>query len=164
MWAKHKLGSFTEYISLFFHLGADIKTENDVSLNLWDLFIMSTFKEYLKKLNRKISSFNLSKKSFAFIDYTSLGCYGDSQSRAIPTLEGKDPILDGDYTSRKNATAKCAIAARRKGFHMFALQHGGWCASSATAEKTFDKYGKSGDCQNDGEGGPLANHVYVIKG
>ena len=93
-----------------------------------------------------------------------MGCYKDTGNRAIPALEGKDTILDGPYRSRKSAIAKCAIASRRKGFRMFALQHGGWCASSATAEKTFDKYGKSNDCQEDGEGGPWANNVYVIEG
>jgi len=101
---------------------------------------------------------------FVSEDYKSVGCYRDTGNRAIPTIEGKDPILDGPYRSRKNAIAKCAIAARRKGFYMFALQHGGWCASSATAEKTFDKYGKSRDCQDDGEGGPWANNVYTFQG
>ena len=47
---------------------------------------------------------------------------------------------------------------------MFAVQHGGWCAASATAAKTFDKYGTSTSCKDDGEGGPWANQVYVIKG
>ena len=47
---------------------------------------------------------------------------------------------------------------------MFAVQNGGWCAASATAVKTFDKYGTSAACKGDGEGGPLANQVYVIKG
>ena len=47
---------------------------------------------------------------------------------------------------------------------MFAVQHGGWCAASATAAKTFDKYGKSTSCKDDGEGGPWGNQVYVIKG
>ena len=97
-------------------------------------------------------------------DYTSVGCYKDTGNRAIPTLEGKDSILDGPYRSRANAIAKCAAAARRRGFHMFALQHGGWCAASASAEQTFDKYGKSGNCENDGEGGPWANNVYITEG
>ena len=35
---------------------------------------------------------------------------------------------------------------------MFAVQAGGWCAVSATAPKTFDKYGKSAACKDDGEG------------
>ena len=99
-----------------------------------------------------------------FTDYEGVGCFKDTGSRAIPTIEGKDILLDGPYRDRKNAIVKCAAAARRRGFHMFALQHGGWCAASATAERTFNKYGKSGACENDGEGGPWANNVYVIKG
>ena len=98
------------------------------------------------------------------IEYTDVGCYKDKGDRAIPTLEGKDSILDGPYKSRKIAIEKCAVAARRKGFHMFALQDGGWCAASATAENSFDKYGKSNDCKDDGEGGPWANNVYVLQG
>ena len=47
---------------------------------------------------------------------------------------------------------------------MFAVQNGGWCASSSTAPQTFDKYGKSAACKADGEGGPWGNQVYVIKG
>ena len=52
----------------------------------------------------------------------------------------------------------------RAGYSMFAVQDGGWCAASATASQTYDKYGKSTECKNDGEGGPLANQVYTIKG
>ena len=47
---------------------------------------------------------------------------------------------------------------------MFAVQNGGWCAGSATAHKTFNKYGKSAACGSHGKGGPWANQVYVIKG
>ena len=72
--------------------------------------------------------------------------------------------MDGPYRDRKNAIAKCAVAALKKGYNVFALQHGGWCATSATAEKTFNKYGKSNNCQNDGEGGAWANNVYVFQG
>ena len=49
---------------------------------------------------------------------------------------------------------------------MFAVQNGGHCqtdAMSSTAQ-TFDKYGKSTVCKDDGEGGPFGNQVYVIKG
>ena len=98
-------------------------------------------------------------------DITPLGCYKDSaQQRAIPTMEGKSVILDGDYRIRENAMAKCAMVARGRGFHIFALQDGGWCATSDTAEETFYKYGKSSDCLSDGKGGNLANDVYAIKG
>ena len=97
-------------------------------------------------------------------DYRTIGCYKDTSNRAIPTLEGADAILDGSYSSRKNPIAKCAVAAMRKGYSMFAVQDGGWCAASATAPQTFDKNGKSSSCRSDGEGGGWANQVYVIKG
>ncbi|XP_068699032.1 uncharacterized protein [Montipora foliosa] len=96
--------------------------------------------------------------------FETIGCFKDTSNRAIQPLEGKDSILDGSYGARKNAIAKCAVAAMRKGYKMFAVQHGGWCAASATADQTFDKYGRSAACGSDGEGGPWANQVYVIKG
>ena len=111
--------------------------------------------------------------------YDSIGCYKDTQSpgdgqrgdpgdegpssRAIETLEGTDPILDGSYSTRENPIVKCAVAAMRAGYKMFAVQNGGWCAASATALQTFDDYGKSTACKGDGEGGPSANHVYLVK-
>ena len=73
-----------------------------------------------------------------------------------------DPILDRFYADRKNAIAKCAVAAIRAGYSIFGVQNGGWCASSASALQTFDKYGQSNDCGADGEGGPWANHVYTV--
>ena len=72
---------------------------------------------------------------------------------------------DGSHASRKNPIAKCAVAAMRAGYSMFAVQNGGHCqtdAMSSTAQ-TFDKYGKSTVCKDDGEGGPWGNQVYVIK-
>ena len=93
-----------------------------------------------------------------------MGCYRDTSSRAIRSLEGSDAILDGSYTSRVNPIAKCAVAAMRAGYSVFAVQNGGWCAASATAPRTFNKYGKSTACNADGEGGPWANQVYVTEG
>ena len=98
------------------------------------------------------------------LGYVSVGCYKDTTSRAIPILEGKDSILDGFYPYRVNPIAKCAVAAIRRGYHMFAVQDGGQCFASATAPMTFHKYGKSTACRNDGEGGAWANQVYVMKG
>ena len=72
--------------------------------------------------------------------------------------------MDGSYSSRTNPIAKCAVAAMRAGYSMFAVQNGGWCAASATAPQTYDKYGKSSACKDDGEGGPWANHVYELEG
>jgi len=98
------------------------------------------------------------------LDYVSVGCYKDTGNRAIPTLEGMDPILDGHYSHRLNAIAKCAVAALKRKYRIFAVQNGGQCFGSATAQKTFDKYGKSTACGNDGEGGEWANQVYLTKG
>ena len=101
-----------------------------------------------------------------FLDnYDNVGCYKDrSYPRAIASLEGTDAILDGHYKSRKNAIGKCVVAAIRAGHSMFALQDGGWCASSATAHSTFNKYGISTLCKADGEGAGWSNQVYTIKG
>ena len=96
--------------------------------------------------------------------YASVGCYRDTSNRAIQPLEGKDAILDGSYSPRTSPIAKCAVAAMRAGYSMFAVQNGGWCAASASAPETYDKYGKSTACKADGEGGPWANQVYFIKG
>ena len=93
-----------------------------------------------------------------------LGCYQDYSVRAIPTLEGKESILDGNYWTRTDAINKCYKAAKKRGYKVFALQDGGWCASSATAENTFNRYAQSSNCKADGEGGPYANQVYLIKG
>ncbi|XP_013398607.1 uncharacterized protein LOC106165058 [Lingula anatina] len=97
-------------------------------------------------------------------DYIKLGCWADTSNRAIPTLEGKDPILDGSYRARRNAIEKCYQAARKRGYKYFALQHSGWCASSCNAGQTYMKYGPSTHCQADGEGGPWANQLYQITG
>lgn len=96
--------------------------------------------------------------------YKTIGCYHDGlDRRAIPTLEGTDDILDGDYWTRSDPIYKCYEVAKKLGFKVFALQAGGWCASSSTAEETFNKYGMSSKCENDGEGGPNTNQVYYIK-
>ena len=79
-------------------------------------------------------------------------------------MEGQDSILDGRYHLRHDAIKKCYRAAKKRGFQLFAIQNGGWCASSTSAFKTFNKYGKSSACKSDGKGGPWANQVYYITG
>jgi len=61
-------------------------------------------------------------------------------------MEGSDPVLDGSYWTRKNPNSKCAVAEIGAGYKVFAVQDGGWCASSATAPQTYDKYGRSDAC------------------
>ena len=94
--------------------------------------------------------------------YTSLGCWKDNSNRAIPTLEGKSSLLDGTFGSREDAIKKCFFASKAFGYNVFAVQAGGWCASSATAEATFKKYGKSSACNADGKGVSWASAVYQI--
>ncbi|XP_019626121.1 PREDICTED: sperm receptor for egg jelly-like [Branchiostoma belcheri] len=91
-----------------------------------------------------------------------LGCWTDSSSRAIQPLEGTDPLLSDAYGSRQQALYKCYTVSRSLGYDVFALQAGGWCASTATARETYQMYGASSACQADGEGGGWANEVYEI--
>ncbi|XP_066297369.1 macrophage mannose receptor 1-like [Branchiostoma lanceolatum] len=98
------------------------------------------------------------------LKYTSLLCWRDSEDRAIPTLEGTDPRLDGSYLFRQNPIDKCYQVALSRGFTVFGVQHGGWCAGSADAQNTYNKYGPSTACAADGEGGGMANEVYKITG
>ena len=44
-----------------------------------------------------------------------MGCWKDDESRMIPTLEGTDSILDGEYTQRTDKINKCKIAAMKRG-------------------------------------------------
>ncbi|CAH1247090.1 Hypp7822 [Branchiostoma lanceolatum] len=96
--------------------------------------------------------------------YQSLGCWKDTNKRAIPTLEGKDPRLDGHYSTRADALDKCYAVARSLGMEVFALQNGGWCAGSSDEKVDFRKYGPSTRCYSNGEGGPWSSHVYEMKG
>ena len=83
----------------------------------------------------------------------------------MTVLEGKDAdILDGNYTLRTDAIGKCALAAMKRGYEVFAVQDGGLCLVSGTISPTFNKYGISKDCKSDGKGGSGAIHVYVIGG
>jgi len=54
---------------------------------------------------------------------SNLGCWEDTWDRAIPTLEEKDPILDGNnYDERVNPIEKCAYAALNQGYIVFGVQ------------------------------------------
>ena len=96
------------------------------------------------------------------VEVIDLGCWADNFNRAIPTLEGSDARLDGIYYTRANALEKCVAAAEARGFTVFALQNGGWCASSASAGDTYQQYGASTGCPAGGKGGGWANQVYQI--
>ncbi|XP_066266629.1 uncharacterized protein [Branchiostoma lanceolatum] len=96
--------------------------------------------------------------------YRSLGCWTDSADRAIATLEGTDPRLDATYQERSDPVEKCYQVALSRGFTVFAVQNGGWCAGSDSGRQNYNKYGPSTACASDGEGGPWANEVYEMLG
>ena len=106
----------------------------------------------------------LIRSNFIFLDaYIFLGCWQDHKTRAIPTLEGKSSHLDGFYKRRDDAIKKCFEVAKSLGYIVFAVQDGGWCASSESAKSTYKKYGESKACLRNGKGGYWANAVYEIK-
>ena len=77
-------------------------------------------------------------------------------------MEGNSSTLDGHYLTRENPIQKCYNLARSLGYTIFSIQDGGYCSTSDVAVSTYDMYGTSSECKNDGKGGPLANEVYVI--
>ena len=100
---------------------------------------------------------------YSVIEYKSLGCY--KYNMGMTVLEGKDPdVLDGDYKLRTDAIEKCALAAMKKRYHVFAIHDGGSCLVSESVRPTFNKYGISQDCKSDGKGAPGASHVYLTNG
>ena len=84
--------------------------------------------------------------------------------RAIPSLEGRDVLLNDSYSLRNDAIQKCALAAKVRGYETFAIQDGGICVSGPNAHQTYDKYDRSKGCKNEGKGGPWANQVYKLTG
>ena len=84
----------------------------------------------------------------SFTDFESVGCWKDEWSRALPSMEGKHPLLmEPDYKARSNALLKCAEAALDNNFKYFALQNGGQCFSGPAADKTFMEYGIINTCR-----------------
>ena len=80
-------------------------------------------------------------------DVKGVGCWWDTNVRAIKSLEGQHPLLmDANYKTRENAIMKCAKAALDKKLQLFALQDGGMCMGDANALNTFDMYGFSSAC------------------
>jgi hypothetical protein len=92
--------------------------------------------------------------------YEKIGCFRDKPERAILTAEGTDIRLDGEYKKRQDPINKCFQVAKSKGHKIFAIQDGGWCASTADLG-SYNKYGNANECA-DGKGGPWANDVYKI--
>ena len=76
----------------------------------------------------------------------------------MENLEGQDHLLDGNYSSRKDASHKCILVGKGRGYQVVGIQDGGMCVGSPTM-RDFNKYGISHDCKKDGKGGPWATEV-----
>ena len=61
----------------------------------------------------------------------------------MPSLEGEDSLLDGYYTTRRDAISKCGLAADRRGHRMFVVMPSRQCASGPTTEM-YRKFLQSG--------------------
>ena len=94
------------------------------------------------------------------VRHKKLGCFKDTQARAVPSLEGQDPaVLNGSFTTRKDATRKCALAAKRRGHKVFAVMADGQCASGPNTEENFVKFGYGvTECS----AMAVSNDVYVL--
>jgi len=86
---------------------------------------------------------------------------GDTGNRAIPPLDGSDPMLTDNYQARTDAINKCYTVSKGKGLKYFGVQDGGWCAGTNDINSA-KKYGNSGACRPGGKGGGWANDVYEI--
>lgn len=91
-----------------------------------------------------------------------MGCYLDTPDRAIPLLEAIGPQLDGSYMQRAAAIRRCANAAHQLKIDVFAVQNGGQCFGGPEANLSYNKYGNSTRCANNGRGGPWSNQVFKI--
>ena len=103
--------------------------------------------------------------SMLFLSFSvkSLGCFKDTGRRAIPEMDGRNPLVKGFYRKRADATVRCGLVAMRFGYRVFAVQHQGQCFTGPRAHLTYRKYGRSSKCKN-GKGGPWANDVYRVNG
>ena len=102
------------------------------------------------------------------LEVMDLGCWRDTDpddgNRAIASMEGTDPSLDGEYWRRENAFTKCWKLAETRGYEVFALYNGGLCAGSPTALMGYESQGTTNSCAADGKGGGWGNQVYRIVG
>ena len=83
--------------------------------------------------------------------FNDIGCWKDTEDRAI---KGLQPDVVGIYP--------CYERANALGYTVFAVQYGGECYTTSTAAETYNKYGHSTGCAQDGTGGNWAQEVYQI--
>ena len=94
-----------------------------------------------------------------------LGCYNDvSTDRAISGGNRLPQQYKSDYEDNiRDLVKDCYDYARKEGWSVFAPQNQNECYTSADAETTYWKHGKSTACEN-GKGGFDALDAYEILG
>ena len=131
---------------------------------LWSMVVFNSlklFSSWLPPPETKPRLFDF--VTFHFFSVRSIGCFRDTHRRAVPQMDGRNPLVKDYYRRRKDAILKCALVAMRFGYRVFAVQHQGWCATGPRAHVTYRKYGRSNRCRS-GKGGPWANDVYIVNG
>lgn len=99
----------------------------------------------------------LFKTVFAFLlatNYYRVGCFKDTNNRAMPKLLG-------NWRFDSKPVQKCSQAAEKAGYSAFGVQYAGECWSGPQAHMTFSKYGASSGCLK-GTGASWAQDVYIF--
>ena len=82
-----------------------------------------------------------------------MGCWEDERTRAIA----------GDIRiTSNNPIEECYNFAKENEFTVFAVQNDDECFAAVDAHETYNKYGVSTDCNNNGRGGDWAQNVYYV--
>ena len=94
-------------------------------------------------------------KIYFCLEYEMIGCYKDTESRAIdvyPKFYYDDPVT------------YCYARAKSYRYTYFAVQDGTQCRVGGDSYfNNYTKYGLATNCK-DGKGGLWANNVYKVKG
>ena len=85
-----------------------------------------------------------------------IGCYKDGNPN-----DGNPRSLETYLGSIKTPKEGAALA-KKNGMTMFGCQYGTECWASKDAEKRYNIYGKSNDCNKNGMGGTWCNDIYQI--
>ena len=93
------------------------------------------------------------------IFYSNIGCFNDTQTFAIPSLEEQDAVLDGEYTTRQDGVRKCALAAKKRLHKTFVVMADGQCRSGPNTLRNFVKFGYN---RTKCLGTAMKNSVYLV--
>ena len=89
-----------------------------------------------------------------------MGCWKDRDKlRILEDLEVK--FLSDNYKNRSHPISQCYQTSSKMGNKYFAIQDGGMCLGSYTADFHYKEFGNSTEC-SEGKGGGCANSVYQI--